>query len=295
MVAFVELENSPREKFSRDGSATLVREFKCDWSDRWTLAAELLSGGVFGLPAQYPGLPGCRVEDVECVPFIAKPGGGDFAGDHENNLVTHEYAKVTATYTPGDQGDDDPELPSDTWATYRQEIGGEIMSSPAQALIWESDNEIVSDDVSPGVFIPNTIHVITWNSVSAPPWGHISTLRGQLNATAWRIPSTGQYLYAETLLFMGATPRTSFSLSSATQTWSLEYRFAEKAVKALNSDGAGAVYNAGSPSATVYGWNHIWRPNGTPPKWDRPVNKDTGDPLFQSGDMSNLFTFQAGF
>ena len=244
--------------------------------------------------ASFPGLAACRVDDVSISPYIPLPSGGVF-NDLEADLNAHAHAKIDVTYSPLEMGDVDQELPSGTWATYSQDIGGELVTLPSQSLKWDSDDAIVSDDVNPALFMPSTTHVVTWNAVVDPPWGHISTLRGKTNSAAWRIPSTGQYVYPETLLFLGAKPKITFKLDDLVRTWSLEYQFAEKASKGINADGEGAIYDNAAPVATVYGWNHVWRPNAATPKWDKPVNSTNGDSMFPTGDLQDLFTFQATF
>ena len=296
-VSFQETQNSPFEEFSRDGTATLVREFIVDWGDRLTFAGELLSGGSYSLPKQYPGLSGIRVDTVKIKPRIGKAGGGAFS-NVETNLVTHDEALVTVTYTPGDPGTADPSLPSGTWAEYSIEESAEMLEIDPVALKWESDDEIVTANVRPTVLVPQTVHTVTWHSVTSPPWGHISLLKGKVNSNAWQIPSTGHYVYPETLMFMGATTQKTFDIDNTARTWSLTYRFWEKSIKAIG-EGVGAVYDSASPSPTpeVYGWNHVWRPvsNASVPKWDKPLNLGNDDPLFQSDDFSDLFTLQASF
>jgi len=232
---------------------------------------------------------------VKINPWARKAQGGDF-NDIETQIVTHDHALVTVTYTPGEPGENDPSLPSGTWAEYSIEESAEIMTLPAEAMKWEGSDTPVTADVHPGILIPQTVHVVTWHSVTDPPWGHISTLKGKVNENAWQVPATGHYMYPETLLFMGATAEKSFDIANSKRTWSLTYRFWEKSIKAIGQ-GAGAAYDTAtpSPSLKVYGWNHAWDPDPLLATWDKPISNASDETLYQVGDLSDLFTLQAGY
>jgi hypothetical protein len=307
-----EVNDSPHERFNRKGEATLVRQFKVKHSERMEFVEGLLFGGtitVMGspvaiyLPLQYPGFPAVRVDDVDVKPFIENHIGVGTLTNIETHIAAHEYSLVVVTYTPLDAAEaGDQSLPDGTWAEYDIETASEFITLKSSKLKWEDTGLSLPADSQTGKLSPKHAHVVRWHNVTQPPWDAIGSLEGCVNENEWTIPSTGIHVHEETMLFMGAKTKKTFSLfAQSNRTWSLEYRFLMRAVKHFDSQGA--MHKDGSPKTKVYGWNHQFRGNhqwvdgsGTvhSGSWGRPVDVD-GNPSYPSGDFADLFAFEAGF
>ena len=292
-VAFEEIDDSPHFNAGPRGEMGATRKFKIAWGNVEEFLVELLFGGVFGLPAQFPLFPALRVSGVDMVPLIEAPQGGVLT-NHQTQNSTHDFALVTVTYGPGENNTTSQDLPDGTWAEYDMQFAGEFVEVQGQFLKYASDNERLPADVHPVVRVPAIDHVIRWHRVPAPPFEHIANLDGLVNANEWKVPATGMWMAAETLLFMAPSLSRSYDVKNEQRTWTMEYRFRQKSPKYMATTAAarGGIKATSGTSETVYGWNHVLRKDGT---WDRVVNATTGDRLYQSGDFAQLFTFQADF
>lgn len=294
-VPFEEIAESPIGKGSRKGDLVFNREFQLAWDDAPAFVIELLFGGVLGLPKQFPGWPAMRVQEVSQEPYLPKPLNNTGFYDVEAYLNRHPLARIKVTYGPLQAANANDNLPDGTYAEYEQDEAGEFFEIKDAALYWESGNVLI-EDIHPTILIGMTDHSLSWHRVPSPPWAAISDLKGRINDAAFRIPATGQWVAAGTLLFMGSKVKKTFNLLTANPTWSMSYRFRERAVKAFTPTAPAGVYdsqgNAAAVATTVVGWNFAYRNStGT---WERRVNA-FGDPEYSSGDMSRLFAFEIGF
>lgn len=291
-VPFEEIGASPNGRGSRRGDLVFNREFKVAWANASTFVTELLFGGLLGLPKQFPGWPGMRVQEVTQEPYLENPTNNATFYDVETYLVTHEFARIKVTYGPLTPPNGNDNLPDGTYAEYEQEEAGEFFEIPGSNMKWYSDNVPITD-VRATTLIPMTDHSIQWHRVPTPPWDAISSLKGRVNSVSFRIPATGQWVAPETLLFMGSKVKKTFNLFTAAGTWSMSYRFRERAIKAFQNN-AGAIYtsSANATAATVIGWNHAYRRDtGT---WQRRVSM-AGEKEYQTGAFTSLFAFGVGF
>lgn len=290
-VPFEEIGASPSGRGSRRGDLVFNREFKVNWAYASTFVTELLFGGLLGLPKQFPGWPGMRVQEVTQEPYIEKPTNNATFYDVETYLVEHEFARIKVAYGPLTPPNANDNLPDGTYAEYEQEEAGEFFEIPGSKMAWYPS--LKPTNVPAVTLISMTDHSIQWHRVPTPPWDAISSLKGCVNETAFRIPATGQWVAPETLLFMGSKVKKTFNLFTAAGTWSLSYRFRERSIKAFRS-ATGAIYTTSSAAsaATVIGWNHSYRQETN--AWERRVN-----PLlekeYQTGAFTSLFAFGVGF
>ncbi len=291
-VPYDEIGSSPSGRGSRKGDLVFNREFKVAWVHVQAFVAELLFGGLLGLPKQFPGWPAMRVNEVSQEPLIEKPESESGYNDVELYLMKHEFARIKVSYGPLQVPNANDNLPDGTFAEYEQEEAGEFFEIPGSALKWETDGQEIPD-VKSTTQIGMTDHSVSWHRVVTPPWDAISELKGCVNEAAFRIPATGQWVAPETLLFMGSKVKKTFNLLTASPTWSLNYRFRERAIKAFRN-ASGAIYgnSINATSATVIGWNYAYRQStGT---WQRRVNV-IGLPEYSEGDFDDLFVFGTGF
>ena len=293
-VSFSEVNDSPHFMVGPRGEMGGRREFKIAWGDIEAFAAELLYDGIFGLPAQFPTFPALRVSNIDVKPWQIKHNITGLV-DHQTQNAKHDFAHVTVDYAPGNLDSIDPDLPDGIWAEYDQQFSGEMIEVAGQYLVWETDSVRLPADVHPTVRVPYVDHVIKWHRVSAPPWKTIADLQGMVNSNEWEIPATHLNVWEESLLFMGASSQVSYDIRDTRQSFTLTYTFRHKAHKYLNTTAGseGGVRNpAAVGSPVVHGWNYVLRPNGV---WDRPLHKDTNDPMYDSADFSDLFALDVLF
>ena len=292
-VLFEEVDDSPHFNAGPRGEMGATRKFKIVWNQVEEFLSELLFGGIFGLPAQFPLFPALRVSGIDIVPFIEIPQVGTLT-DHQTQNSTHDHALVTVSYGPGENNTTQNTDDDGTWAEYEIGIAGEFVEVPGQFLKFQSDNERLPADVHPVVRVPTVGHTVRWHRVYAPPWEQIANLTGLVNANEWKIPATGMLVTAETLLFASASSSKTYDIKNGRDTWSLTYSFQQKTPKHLATtvSARGGIKHTTGGSDTVYGWNHILRKDGS---WDIPVSATTGDKMYQSGDFAALFTVEPAF
>jgi len=284
-------------KVARDGSASATRVFKVSGPNSLGFMSYLLTGDL-GFPLAYPGLPGMRVDEVTRENYTDKATAASFGTytDAANHLAVREEVEITVTYKPfpipsaGDSAD----LPSGTWAEYKTRAAGARRSIPKTQLTWATDGKpVIGEDVEDSLYLVESEHVVTWHNVPNPPWSAIANCEGCINANEWRIPGTPQYVFAGTMLFMGATTSLKLDLNSSNNKRSLEYSFRSRHWR-VGQLGSGNVKNtAGSYPGTVYGWQYIIRPDAADGiKLDRPV-RPNGSYLYSTANFATLFQFEA--
>ena len=127
------------------------------------------------------------------------------------------------------------------------------------------------DDVNPGVLVPSEEFTLGWSRVPLPPWDTIRDLAGKVNnATFLNYP-------AGTVLFVGSEARHDFQIVD-TGLWRIDYHFK---VRLVHGTGAG------NPNL---GWNYFYREQAASSEhWLEVVDED-GNNVYQSGDLTTLFT-----
>lgn len=281
-----ELEGSPTFSFTKD-EATAKRVLRVDWDYIFPIA-EVLFGTVFiagiGVVRRaihtFPGKPWLVLDGMTAEPMDP----GKPTQTTVNGFITNRYpeggAKLTLSYktVPWDQEDqEDPETPEGTYLTHRWSLSGEILTLPHRGLEWENANDdgkkSVAADLTPSMIIPTIEHQFTWHFVPDPPFDSIRGLYGMVNNGAFGGAA------AETLLFLGAEAQRDTTIEGE-RTWTLDYRFQEKALKA---------------NGQVVTWNHFFRPdaaaNDNP--WQRIKRKADAKDVYEKGDFDKLFKFEA--
>lgn len=281
-------------KITRDGQATASRTFKVAGANAIPFMAYLLTGDN-GFPLGYPGLPGLRVDDVEREPHIDLATGPATLTDAASQIITHDWCEIKVSYKPftAPHGSDSQDLPSGTWCEYKIKPASGKRSIPKTHMVWASDwAPVVGEGVEESMFLVEADHVVTWNNVPNPPWQAISKCEGCVNSNEWRIPSTGQYVAAETLLFLGATPSLKLDISSTNTKRSLEYTFRSRSWRVAEKGTGNIKPLGGSYGGTVYGWQYIIRPDAVDGvQLDKPLSN--GDYLYSTENFATLFQFEA--
>lgn len=285
---FEEHESSPIESGNRSGNLAFRRIFLTTWGDRWNFLSELYTSGPFGLPASYSQFwPGVLADEFNVDRLINAPQS-QVITDPNSQLLNHDtLAKITISYTPLDFGslsDNQEQLPAGTYATYSQESNIEFVSIPARTMKWESDDELLPPDINSVVPQVVTSHEVVWNQVKDVPWITLSNMKGKVNESTFSLPGSPQSFTPKTLLFEGLGDETTLSLADQGNTRKLTLRFIEKAQHALETSTVGGA----SGSGTVYGWNHMLRPDTQ--AYDQPINADDDAPMFQVFDFNGLWS-----
>lgn len=282
-VPYVELDQSPKIKFGREG-ASAVRQFLVPWADAITFTRELIGSfeavGVvltFKQPLAFPGMPWMFVNDVAIDPHMGDSPDGD--GTPDLDTTTNTYASgaiITANYAAkyDIQGSgQNPNIPEGTTLLISGDHGTEVYSTPGRVWRWGSvaTNPPVDPDTFPGLIIPTGEWNATWSRVPLPPWDTIRAARGKLNASAFLGSPAG------TIMFAGFSARRMFQYVSETELWELTYRFRERSIE--NDDGSDVT------------WNHFYREQASGGKHWHTIQNETGTPPYGEADFSTLFQF----
>lgn len=291
--AFEEHEDSPSESGSRAGDFDFSRIFVTAWDDRWQFIAAHYTSGPFGLPASYSSYwPGVLADRFTISRLVNKPISASITDPNTTQLSHDTRAKITITYSPlqtDQQQQQDPSepspLPSGTWATYNQTSNVEFRTELGRSMIWQSDSKQLPPDIATVVPESATQHTVTWHQVKIVPWVTLGNMKGCVNQTACRLPGSPQIFQPETLLFDGFDDEVSLSFDGQFSTRKLTLKFIEKAQKAFSDTAKGAAAGA---LATIYGWNHQWRPETG--QYDKVKSYLTLKPMFQLFEFNSLWS-----
>lgn len=278
-----ELEDSPKEVWSRQSGPAHVRRFKVAWANRLQFKEDITA-----LP--YPGEAGLLVDNVSCDPFNKCPVARDTGSnmDPGSFLNSHQSAIVTVSYkAPGRGESREEERPDGTRLSFSREATGEFLTIPARGLIWPL-GERLPPDAHPVMVISITRWKFRWSGIIRPPWTTIEKTKGRVNKESFSLPIVGLAAPPECLLFEGATQEVDAQFGKPSETtMALSYSFLQK-----------QVYNlVDSDTLEVYGWNHAYNPSTG--QWEKPqpyTVDGLGTPspipgayLYATGDMSKLF------
>lgn len=283
-----EMAGSPKFNITKTG-VSATRVLRMDWDTAYSAVEELFGqsyvagvGVVRTAIHTFPGKPFLILESANIDPHDpANPTqttiGGNITNRYESGaLITLQY-KTQPWDQEENSNEDDPDTPAGTYLTHRWSLSGEILTLPHSGLEWQNANadgdQDVAADLVPAQVIPTVEHQFTWHFVPNPPFATIRDMFGKVNSAAFGGAAT------ETLLFLGAEAQRDIT-TDGERTWTLDYRFQEKAIKA---------------GGTIATWNHFYRPdagNAVNP-WQRILRKSDGKPVYELGDFSSLFEFDA--
>ncbi len=272
-TVFEELAGSPSGSFS-DGKFTGKRTFLVAWSDWLPFMGELygaytLTGGTvtFNSPAFFPGFPQAICTDISFAPLAGDdPVKNGTITLHNNNAVTYEKAKITATYkipfsNSKNKGRDDlPGIPKGTFLDFSSDHGAEYVTTASSGWKWTDDGEEVSPDVPTGLLMPTEDVSLTWSRVTSPPWSAIRGGIGKINSSPFLNYDVGK------VLFTGVRSSKSFQLTEQTF-WKLDYAFRVRTQE----------------------WNKFYKPKDK--KWQE-VDDGSGTKPYSSTSFSDLFQFE---
>jgi hypothetical protein len=233
-VAHEELEGSPQETFDAAGFHA-TRKLKCEWYDRFQLAAELKGTVAYGSenitvtqPQLYPAYSSARVVSVSIEPF-GKVGAHE---DDEDELVDTqwasypfamlnvEYASPVAVDFGGGANNNDPD---GAIVEESLEPFAEFINLPGRNLFWFNGDK-VTDTEAPGHLQRGCQWVYKKKNLPYVPPATL-TLIGKVNVISLYSYSLGLTFAAETLLYNPPRLIRQKFATGAASGWDLEYRF----------------------------------------------------------------------
>jgi hypothetical protein len=283
-VNYVELDNSPRLRFSRKTNSAIRQFLVYDWDQVQDFARELIgSYSVEGVvvtnvpPLAFPGFPTLLCNDIAIDPLLPDSPRGDDVADLYNDVNAYDAgAIITANYTTqyDDAGGDiDIELPDGTTILLEGDQGTEIYNTPGRTWRWGSvaGNPVVDPDTYAGILVPTDDWSITWGRVPLPPWQVIREMKGKVNDAVFNGAEAG------TVLFAGARSRRMFQFVEDVELWEFTYSFRQ--VSKERNDGS------------IVGWNYFYREQASGGEHWHTIQNVSGNPPYKSGDFNSLFEF----
>ncbi len=239
-VDYSRVPGFPQEQLAREG-IRVTDKLQCAWTDRVTLAKELLGfavGGILHTPHQYDAgndpLNNLYAMDVDIEPLIGL------------NQSTGEYTKAVLTVnyeTPEYSIDDAGESESTTYVTESLEPSTEFLTLDNTWLYWSDDTSLESSE-SPSVLIRMMDWVYQVHQVPSLPNNFFDYI-GYVNSTNVYSRSFGRFFPVETLLYGNPSLHRTYT-SEGISAWDVTYRF---------------TYRNNGTFDSPKGWNYFPRPD----------------------------------
>jgi hypothetical protein len=223
MAVWWEANLSPTEDFS-DRGANLQMVVRCDWADRYTVAAYFLESVPGGMLYPHNLALGAHARRAGI-----KPAEG-LLGNDGTGLAVYEHAEVTIGFNIG-QGPETENLISESL-----EPTVEFLTQDYRKFRWDSANgDPIQAEEAPGKLIRGLKYVITLYDRTSIPTDCID-LPGSVNQDEVTAQLLGMTFPAETLLFEGCKLQRKFK-TDGTGLWNVTLTFAYR----------------------TNGWNQFWR------------------------------------
>jgi len=238
-VTCYDLPGSPVENLSW-AEINVVRTVRCNWTERHTLAKQLLGyqdGGIMYLPAFYtPRSASETINNCHCHKVDIAMVGDDRPGI-DATTGDSPYAKLTIYYST-------TEYDTTTLVTETLEPTVSFNTISTQGLTWQGDGAVLGEAEAPSQLLCLTDWVYTIHQLTSVPSAY-HALAGYVNATAVYSRALDKWFEAETLLCNAPVVErefTNWGVSAHKATFRFTYMF------------NGVSYD-GSPA----GWNHFPR------------------------------------
>jgi hypothetical protein len=254
--------------------ASAQMSFKVPWQNRWQFVLSVMgqvsiTGGVNGTvtryaPMVYPDFPALYCQGIDM------QGWGNFEAS-TNTSIIYDWAVVTCvfgTFPWNFQGLNDPNgLTNGLYRSQSVEFSGEMLSLPAAGYKFSASPQLpVTQNI--GRIVPLLNISITQHMCPSIPFATLFSLIGNVNSTSFYGAATG------TVLFLGASSESDFSLTQNNQSWLISQKLTTK-----------FTYRA-------IPWNMFLRPDGTDPNgnggYDTVVNTAGGN-VYPAADLNQIF------
>ena len=257
-VSYEELSHpqaSPREQIT-GGSFEAVRHLQCDWSDRLTLARDLLGYTEQSEETVINHRPHAYPHDASLVADAASiaPAGAAAPAD---GVMAWAKARLQVTYrAPAFGSADDP--PETALVSESIEPAAEFLTLSGKDIYWDaSQTDALGEDYD----LPKLVRMAEWvytrhrmPYVPSGTWGLI----GKVNASAVTSSRLGATFAAETLLYQPPQLR-RVTTTGGTEGWEITYRFTYR------PDGWNKFHKPGSqtPAAIYDASGSVFKPYPT--------------------------------
>ncbi|MCC5829072.1 MAG: hypothetical protein JJU36_06445 [Phycisphaeraceae bacterium] len=221
-IEYQELEGSPIVAFTSDG-VTVQRELRCLWSERLTLARQLLGGNVSGgyhWPHAYAPIPSARVHHVDVRPF-PPPALRPPLQDHDAEYLD---AQISVHYRTSPLVAFEGRLVSETL-----EALADDQLQDGDSLFWHptgagGQGPSIGDALAPSRRLRGFNWAVTHHQVTQLPLATL-TLVGHINDSILTSPSLGLVFPQRTLLYQPPSMRRIQTPEDA-PAWDVTFRFA---------------------------------------------------------------------
>lgn len=217
-------------------------------------------------------------------------------GAHADDYA--KFCKVTITYETGKAADTRNEQDPTTFLEHSMQVEDQFFEIDGVKLYYSEDGDVLPSLAGAGKPVPMTklpgahkrfpliTHNLRWPFVLSPDWDKIFQLMGTVNRTSKPLFKNAA---AETVLFAGVSGNQKWvwrSSSAQAQPWSLDFRFAQRAMKIGTTD---------------ITWNHYFLPaaesgGAATGKWVKPFYWSGGAPLvgtkkyfYETSDLYDVF------
>jgi hypothetical protein len=276
-VTCQELAGSGSVELTADGPSGM-RNFLCDWDDRFALARELL-GYVRSdnkeppqffrvAPATFPEYGAgdvlfCQKVAINGVGTMSKTSAG---------APSYVYARLDASYGPprGQESDGDTGE-EEVIATLDIDYHSEFHTFGSFEYYWATSEQKVAEPLQLGKLIVILDKTVSQRGLPSIPEASIREHIGKVNENEW------QGCAAETLLFVGATSRRTYSAEGKVM-FDVTYHFKERPAASWNK-----FYNSAEDS-----WEQLKRIGADGMPSDNPVN------FFETTDFGAWFNAPIG-
>jgi hypothetical protein len=223
MAVWWEATGSPTEDFS-DRGINLQMIVRCDWADRYTVAAYFLTSEPGGVVYPHNLALAARARRA-----AIKPAEG-LLGNDGTGLAVYEHAEVTVVFNIG-QGPETQNLISESL-----EPTVEFLTQDYRKFRWDSGSgDPIQEEEAPGKLVRGLKYVITLYDRTSIP-GDCIDLPGSVNQDQVTAQLLGMTFPAQTLLFEGCNLQRKFK-TDGTGLWNVTLSFAYR----------------------TSGWNQFWR------------------------------------
>ncbi len=288
-ISYEEMPGSPSLSGSRD-SHKGVRKFLVPWSkiddflvEFWPSIENRGWGWEFPEPLGFPGLSWLKALTYSVEPYDPDAIDTTASQQHETGLDTYgvrAYKEDLGAIVTIEYGVPPYDVYQLNWLEDGTNIlvntdraySAEVLKLGKSGWKWGADNlDIKAEDAQLGKIIPQVEYNCTWLYVPQPPFWTIQASVGCVNSTQYPF-----YAPINTLLLIGAEVKRSYARADQ-YAFTIHYKFLQKWVKtaevdldARNPDGT----LKGIPAKGQIGWNHIFRTDCKPPKWDYPYYEE---------------------
>jgi len=220
-VTCTEVHGTRSEGRDRDGNGTVSVTLQCAWTDRWSLADDIV-----GNQLAYPDAANLFGKSASIRPLASQGAASSQSIEYTDALVTITYANLD----PSEGEESGEDLLSESL-----EPTAEFMTLDYHDFIWSDDSSPLKEGEAPGKLILGLEYQRTLYKQTSIP-GSVLTLPGHVNSNSVTASTLGLTFPAGTLLYKCPTLNRTIT-SDGEYRWTINYKY----------------------SVRYTGWNKYWR------------------------------------